>query len=143
MGINMDAQLESFTRFVNIELPKRVSTSADPLTTSAGLIPITTGVGLNVEFVDRDSLIPKKGIVTASKLPIRNDGTVVLPQKPYGGVLWDIALIYLTDGSVLEVTDVYIENEKILVIQPTDYEVLKDIAVSATVSFIGDLNNPI
>lgn len=41
-----------FEEFVNTELPKRLSSQANPLAMKAGLIPLTTGVGLTVEFVD-------------------------------------------------------------------------------------------
>lgn len=41
-----------FETFVNEELPKRISTMADPTDTPAGLVPMTTGVGLGVELVD-------------------------------------------------------------------------------------------
>jgi hypothetical protein len=44
-----------FEVFVNDELPKRISTQDDPTTVPAGYIPVSTGVGLGVEFVDPES----------------------------------------------------------------------------------------
>lgn len=40
----------AFETFVNNELPRRISTEADPLTVQAGLVPVTTGIGLVTEF---------------------------------------------------------------------------------------------
>ena len=42
----------AFEDFVNVELPKRISTEEDPLAVVAGKIPVTTGVGLSVVLVD-------------------------------------------------------------------------------------------
>ena len=39
-----------FEKFVGDELPKRISTESDALTMEAGLVPVTLGVGLSVEF---------------------------------------------------------------------------------------------
>lgn len=39
-----------FENFVNAELPKRISTNANPLTVPSGQVPVTTGVGLTTEF---------------------------------------------------------------------------------------------
>lgn len=50
-----------FEDFVNAELPKRISTKADPLATLPGLLPITTGVGLEVELKDPSILESLKG----------------------------------------------------------------------------------
>ena len=50
-----------FEDFVNVELPKRVSSKDNPLTMAAGKIPVTTGVGLDCTFVSQDTLISGKG----------------------------------------------------------------------------------
>jgi len=41
-----------FENFVNAELPKRIGTNEDPTSVSAGKVPVTTGIGLLVEFRD-------------------------------------------------------------------------------------------
>lgn len=41
-----------FENFVNAELPKRLATNIDPTSVPAGKVPVTTGVGLLVEFLD-------------------------------------------------------------------------------------------
>ena len=46
----------AFEDFVNVELPKRISTKDNPMTTVPGLIPVTTGVGLEVTFTDPRAL---------------------------------------------------------------------------------------
>lgn len=39
-----------FENFVNIELPRRIATTTNPLDVSSGMVPVTTGVGLLTEF---------------------------------------------------------------------------------------------
>lgn len=46
-----------FETFVNGELPKRISTSENPMTLVAGKIPVSLGVGLAVEFVELSSFV--------------------------------------------------------------------------------------
>lgn len=46
-----------FQGFVNIELPKRINTEQDSTTLEQGKVPVSTGVGLGVEFVDVNDLI--------------------------------------------------------------------------------------
>ncbi len=41
-----------FENFVNAELPKRLATNINPLAVPAGKVPVTTGIGLLVEFMD-------------------------------------------------------------------------------------------
>ena len=50
-----------FEDFVNVELPKRVSSKDNALTMTAGKIPVTTGVGLDCTFVNPSSLISGGG----------------------------------------------------------------------------------
>src|SRR5574343_947383 len=45
-----------FEVYVNTELPKRPSTNQDPLTLTAGQIPFSTGVGLDLEFRDLNTI---------------------------------------------------------------------------------------
>lgn len=44
------AEFDSFVTYCNAEIPKRLATNTDPLTVSAGYVPVTTGVGLLTEF---------------------------------------------------------------------------------------------
>lgn len=46
-----------FETFVNDELPKRPSTKQDPLTLTPGLVPISTGIGLDMQFVDPSTFV--------------------------------------------------------------------------------------
>lgn len=46
-----------FEIFVGVEMPKRLATNVDPLTTVAGGIPVLTGVGLEVEFKTAAELV--------------------------------------------------------------------------------------
>lgn len=45
-------EFDSFMTFVNNELPKRLSTSDNPLSVAAKKVPISTGIGLGVTFID-------------------------------------------------------------------------------------------
>ncbi|AEH03590.1 tail fiber protein [Pseudomonas phage PhiPA3] len=131
--------IDSFTSFVNSELPKRIGTEVDPLKVGQDKIAVSTGVGLSVKFVDPLEILPNQGLITAEKLPLQEDGTAILPQPPKGGILLNLAIIHLNDGSVIEVTGVHVRDDVILVIPTEDFATLQDTAVSVTVSFIGDL----
>lgn len=207
-----------FEQFVNLELPKRISTEQNPLTLGEGYIPVSTGIGLGVAFVSRTEFIDgisagksayeiateygftgseeewleslrgasaydlaimhgytgtveqwlaqqrgmsayeiavyrgfvgteeewlgslSMGLVTAKKLLISSTGTAVLPTRPFGDILHNLAMIHLTDGSVIEVTDVTVRSEDgvwLLQIDPDDFDQLRDMAVSLTVSYMG------
>ena len=43
-----------FEKFIGLELPKRISTGQDPITLGKGLIPVSLGVGLGVEFISAE-----------------------------------------------------------------------------------------
>lgn len=133
----MSAEFETFMGFVNTELPKRISTESDPLSVQRGYIPVTTGIGLGVEFIEASTLALRVGLVTANDLSVSEDGVAILPSTPYGGVVYDMALVKLDDGSYLEVTGVVVEGNTIKIL-PEDYEQLKDSLVSVTVSYIGE-----
>ena len=49
-------EFDSFMNFVNNELPKRLSTSDNPLSVAAKKVPISTGIGLGITFVDPATL---------------------------------------------------------------------------------------
>lgn len=168
----MASNLDTFTSFVNMEMPKRISTEADATKVEQGLIPRTTGIGLGVEFVNPDIfgqpgksayevaveagfvgtveewLISLKaeitltdlkvGIVTHHALPILPNGTVVLPQKAYGGAFLDMALVHLNDGSSIEVIGVTVDGSTLSFI-PEDFALIESIAESVSVSYLGDL----
>lgn len=128
-----------FETFVNTELPKRISTEANPLEVGPGLIPVTTGIGLGVEFVSASAFAPKVGLITASDLVVAEDGTAILPSTPYGGTVYDMALVKLDDDSYLELTGIVVEGN-LIQLEPADYELLKDRLVSVTVSYIGNID---
>lgn len=50
------AETSRFEDFVNLELPLRVSSRADGATLEKGLIAVTTGAGLEVEFLDKEEI---------------------------------------------------------------------------------------
>lgn len=128
---------ETFTGFVNTELPKRLSTEIEPDSLKAGMVPISTGIGLGFEFVSSGSLV-KFGLVTEHDLALTTAGTVELNQAPLGGLVLDTALILLKDDSYIEVIGVKVSGST-LTFQPADYQVIKDIAKSVTVSYLGNL----
>lgn len=134
----MSAENDSFYEFVNTELPKRISTEDDPTSVAKGSIPVATGIGLGVTFESLDTLVSVR-LVTARSLSISEEGTFVLPMKPLGGLVHDMALIQLNDGSYLEVIDVVVDTEGVCTIPAVDFNELREIAVNATVSFIGNL----
>ena len=45
-----------FQDYVNVELPKRISTSASPMDVVEGMIPVTSGLGLAVNFMAPDEV---------------------------------------------------------------------------------------
>ena len=49
------SEFDGFTRYVNEELPKRLSTTEDPLAVAAKKIPVTTGSGLAVAFLSPET----------------------------------------------------------------------------------------
>lgn len=131
-------KIDEVLNFNNLELARRVYATIDPLTVEEGKMLVTTGVGLGVKLVEIPNGV-NIGLVTISKLPIEDDGTLILPSSPLGGLLFDMAIIYLADGSVLEVTGVKVMEGNIAHFQSDDYAVIKDIAQHATVSYIGNL----
>lgn len=171
----MADNLDSFTSFVNTEIPKRLSSEVDATKVVAGLVPVSTGVGLGFDLVDPSifgqpgksayqvavdegfegtvgewlvslkadiTLVDLKvGLVSLHSLNILPNGTVVLPQQPYGGIILDMALVQLNDGSSIEVTGVTVEGSTLRFL-PEDYLEIKDIAQSVSVTFLGDLKGP-
>lgn len=170
----MAIDLGPFTRFVNAEVPKRLSTEVDATKVVAGLVPVSTGLGLDFELVESSelgtgpagksayevavaegfigtvddwlvslkadiSLVDLKvGIVTHRELTLSSEGTVELPQPAYGGVLMDTVIVHLNDGSVIDVMGVTLEDN-VLSLSQEDFLELESIAVSITVSYLGDL----
>lgn len=128
---------EEFTQYVNTELPKRLSTEIDPASLVEGMVPISTGIGLGFRFVSSGSLV-NVGLVTERDLPLATDGTVKLTQSPYGGLVLDTALIQLLDESYIEIIGVKV-NGDVITFTPEDYQVIKDIAKSVTVTYLGKL----
>lgn len=48
-----------FETFVNVEMPKRISTEDNPLEVTKGKIPVSSGIGLQVEFKDAAEIVLK------------------------------------------------------------------------------------
>lgn len=65
-----------FEAFVNAELPKRPFTAVDPSTVTPGKLPVTTGVGLGLTFVDPSTLLPP-GLNGKSAYELAVDGGFV------------------------------------------------------------------
>lgn len=126
-----------FKIFVNAELPKRFSTEIDATTVRPGFVPITTGIGLGLDLIDPMALL-NVGLITNHGLAINSDGTVTLPQSPLGGVVLDIALVLLKDGTYLEVIGVQVTGNTLKFL-PLDYLYIKDIAESVSVTYVGSL----
>ena len=128
----------TFIDFVNSEVPKRISTNADPLHVGKGLIPVTTGLGLETVF-ERMPDIYELGLVTDDNLILDSSGKARLTKIPHGGILLNMALVKLNDDSYVEVTEVYVVDEQYVQIATEDYNILKDTIASITVSYLGDL----
>lgn len=126
-----------FTTFVNTELPKRLSTEIDPTTLEAGQVPVSTGKGLDFKFTSLGSLLDI-GLITEHNLPLSTAGSVILTQSPLGGVVLDTALIQLQDGSYIEVIGVQVSGDT-LTFLPEDYQAIKNIAASVTVTYLGNI----
>jgi len=139
-----------FENFVNKELPKRISTEQDPLTLPVGKILITTGIGLGVEFQDPSELVNSVsdfaslgvGVLTVKEAEILPGGVALIPNKPFGDFLFNQAIVHLNDGSVVDINGISylsINDEHYVKMNVNDYNQLIDIAVSMTVSYIGNL----
>lgn len=140
----MPETFERFTTYVNLELPKRISTEDSPVGVVPGTIPVATGLGLQVEFKDLGAFGGPEsfealgvGLITAERLPLTEEGTVLLPTRPYGGVLLNMAIVHLNDESIVEVLGVNLEGQ-VLSLQEEDLLQLNN-PVAVTVSYIGDL----
>lgn len=82
------------------------------------------------------------GLITAERLPLDDSGRARLPQRPYGGLMLNLAQVHLQDGSVLDVSNVMVVSDEqyyYAQLQVSDYHELAADAVSLTVSFIGKL----
>ena len=132
-----------FVNFVNKELPKRVSSNENPLTVTRGFIPVSSGVGLGVEFKDPNDLqvggvVPLQ-LVTYKDIPYGSNGSFPLPTRPYGDLVFNRAMLRRTDGSFIEVDNITIglvADVLTVTIDPNDHlEIGADI-VSATVSYM-------
>lgn len=96
----------------------------------ASLIPTISFSALNV------------GVVTTPKLELDINGRGLLPSKPYGDFILDMAHVYYADGSFVEVTGCTKEEftgASFVKIPADDWLILKGDAVSIVVSYLGDL----
>ena len=127
----------SFTDFVNSELPKRLSTNIDPLSLSRGLMVVSTGVGLEVEFVPAET--GNFGLKTDRNLPVGADGTFTLTTTPLGGVVLDTALLQLEDDSYVEIIGVQYTGGDTLQIPSSDLASLTQNIKGVTVTYLASL----
>ncbi len=82
------------------------------------------------------------GLVTTPRLPVDRYGMALLPSKPYGGFFMDLAHVYYTDGSFIEVTGlskVVLNGNHYVRLPPEDYELIKGNISGLVVSYLGDL----
>lgn len=127
----------SFTDFVNSELPKRLSTNIDPLSLSRGLMVVSTGVGLEVEFVPAET--GNFGLKTDHNLPVDADGAFTLTTIPKGGVVLDTALLQLEDDSYVEIIGVQYTGGDTLQIPSSDLASLTQNIKGVTVTYLASL----
>lgn len=132
------AEDSSFIIFVNNELPTRISTKADPASLSKGLVPVSTGLGLEVEF-KKMSGGNSIGLMTDEALMLDDEGKALLTKIPHGGILLNLGMAKLTDGSYLEILGMSIIDNQYVKLPEDDFAELKDVIESITVSYIGDL----
>lgn len=132
------AEDSSFIIFVNNELPTRISTKANPLTLGKGLVPVSTGLGLEVEF-KKISGTNSIGLMTDEALILDDEGKALLTKIPHGGILLNLGMVKLTDGSYIEILGVSIIDSQYVKLPEDDFAELKDVIESITVSYIGDL----
>lgn len=128
-----------FEIYVNDELPKRPSTEDDAATLVAGKVPVSTGIGLGLTFVDPGMLL-KIGLITERNLPIDSTGRVLLSQAPLGGLVLDMVMVQLLDDSYVEINGIEIEGRSFK-FEAADYAAIKDIMASATVTYLGILDS--
>lgn len=148
---------DAFQNFVNKELPTRVSTQIpEKGNLGKGLMPFSTGVGLEVEFLNFDQAIPKlKSVVTANNLEkmtglsrwYPTDDIKIFSVRAYCGTVSegaDIIAALNVDGSqILQITipagDNFIELPSLdLIILKSSYLTL-DILQIGTVHAGSDL----
>ncbi|MBE0438301.1 MAG: hypothetical protein IBX57_00845 [Gammaproteobacteria bacterium] len=136
-----------FENFVNLELPKRVSTEQNPLGLDAGKIPISTGVGLGVEFklpseIEGINGSGNVGLVTARELPVDTTGRIILPSLPLGDILFNTVIVHLNVDCIVEIIGVTMgleAGQAFVQIPVDDYNALKNDIASATVSYLSHL----
>tara|TARA_B100000929_G_scaffold240099_1_gene197259 strand:- start:101 stop:964 length:864 start_codon:yes stop_codon:yes gene_type:complete len=83
------------------------------------------------------------GIVTL-RLPVEAPGTIKLPSKPMGGLVFDMAMLHCDSGAVIEVTGVSVEKRGesyIARLEADDYAQFETVIHSVTVSYMGDLED--
>lgn len=138
-----------FQNFVNKELPKRVSSDENPLNVAKGLVPVTTGVGLGVEFLDPTTIETgiRVELVTVSNIPYAVDGTGLLPSLPLGDFVFNTARLTRSDGSIIEVDGITKEidvagNVRVRILNADHLLYGTDIA-TITVSYLQEVPPPV
>lgn len=83
-------------------------------------------------------------LVTARRLPITPEGRAALPTAPQGDFLHDLALVFLSDGSVVEMDDlthVVVEGEHFVQLNADDAAAYQGEIEAITVSFLAVVAN--
>lgn len=95
----MAIDLGPFTQFVNAEVPKRLSTEVDATKVVAGLVPLSTGTGLDFELVPADELGSGPEGKSAYELAVA-EGFVGTVEEWLISLKADISLVDLKVGIV-------------------------------------------
>lgn len=127
---------QNFVEFVNNELPSRVYYKSLGDEVDKDLLVVTTGQGLQVEFKTLEEVL-NIGLITETNLILDSEGSTILKQQPLGGLLLNMALVKLKDGSYIELTDVTVSDSRRVILNNEDYLIIKDDVESISVSYVG------
>lgn len=84
--------------------------------------------------------------IVSPKLGLTDQGNAVLPSRPYGVPIFNMAMLHLIGGTTINLDGVHFveDNGTYLVqLETADYERFKDEALYITVSYLGDLDQRI
>lgn len=127
---------QNFIEFVNNELPTRIYYKSLGNEIDKGLLVVTTGQGSQVEFKALGEVL-NIGLITETDLILDSEGSTILKQQPLGGLLLNMALVKLKDGSYIELTDVTVSDSRRVILNNEDYLIIKDNVESISVSYVG------
>ncbi len=129
---------DSFQTFVSEELPKRISTNDISTDVGAGLIPVSTGIGLSTTFKSASDI----GFGSSAEIKIINVKDVPLVSYvatlPVGIKVENIIkpiLVNLAGGSIVEVSD-YTETDDTITLNSSDFTEIVEIANTITFKYV-------